>query len=67
MKRCPLKVLHFSIFLQIWDVRRRGCIRTLSGHEGPVNSLRFSPDGKWVASAGDDGVVKVSMIIVPNF
>ena len=24
-----------------------------------MNSLKFSPDGQWIASAGEEGVVKV--------
>ena len=31
------------------------------GHSGGVNCLRFSPDGRWIASASDDSLVKVCM------
>ena len=51
--------LVFTVMLQLWDIRRKGCIFTYKGHSSTVNSLRFSPDGQWVASAGDDGFVKV--------
>lgn len=40
---------------------RPGCrhIIFLNAHDGPVNSLAFSPDNKWLVSGGDDGIVLV--------
>ncbi len=46
--------------LKLWDTRRKGCIFTYKGHSERVNSLKFSPDGQWIASAGEEGAVKVS-------
>jgi katanin p80 WD40 repeat-containing subunit B1 len=40
-------------------LRRKGCIYNYPGHSGAINSLKFSPDSKWVASASDDGLVKI--------
>lgn len=46
--------------IKLWDIRRKGCIFTYKGHNRTVNSLKFSPDGQWIASAGEEGMVKVS-------
>ena len=38
--------------VRIWDVKKGICISTFTGHEEPVLSVTFSPDGKFVASGG---------------
>jgi len=45
--------------LKIWDIRRKECIHTYKGHTRGVNAIRFTPDGRWVVSGGEDNVVKV--------
>ena len=37
-------------------------LRTLAGHTRPATSLAFSPDGTLLASAGDDGSVKIGRV-----
>lgn len=45
--------------LKIWDIRRKGCIHTYKGHTRGVNAIRFTPDGRWIVSGGEDNIVKV--------
>ena len=51
-------------FVQLWDVRRKGCIFTYKGHSEVINSIQFSPDGKWVVSASSDSTTKVQVGLV---
>jgi WD40 repeat protein len=48
----------------MWDIRRKSWIFTYKGHRITVNSLKFSPDGQWIASGGEDGLVKVAAVIL---
>ena len=45
--------------LKIWDIRRKRCIHTYKGHDRGINAVKFSPDGRWVVSGGEDNVAKV--------
>lgn len=40
--------------IQIWDVTSGTMIVSLDGHAGSIYNLVFSPDGKYIASAGQD-------------
>lgn len=42
-----------------WDAETGDIIRTFSGHTGRVTSVRFSPDGHYIASSGTDRLVKI--------
>jgi hypothetical protein len=45
--------------VRIWDPVTGTETHTLTGHTGGVNALGVAPDGSWLASAGDDGTVRI--------
>lgn len=46
----------FSLLLpRLWDTKNNECIKKYRGHIANVNSVKFSPDGSWIASAGTEG------------
>lgn len=45
--------------VRLWDVEKGTCLYTLSKHFGPVTSLSFSPDGKYLASGSYDKHVHI--------
>jgi WD40 repeat protein len=46
--------------LEVWDARTGSPLLTYHGHSGEVDAVAWSPDGKTIASAGeDDGLVQV--------
>ena len=47
------------IRLVVWDVHTGNCVRVFLGHTNSVNCLAVSPDGRWLASGGEDGIICV--------
>ena len=50
--------------LKVWDSRAvKECVQTYKGgqfeEKETVSSVKFTPDGKWIVSGGDDGTVKI--------
>ena len=53
----PTKPDAFSI--AIWNVADQQRIRVLSGHQGAIHALAYSPNGRLLATGGDDRLVRV--------
>ena len=45
--------------IRVWNLQTSSCVATLEGHYSVVTSLKFSPGGGTVYSAGRDNVVIV--------
>ena len=45
--------------LRWWDVQHGECLMMREAHQGAVQSLRISSDGRMLASCGDDSTIKV--------
>ena len=44
--------------VKLWDVKARDCIHSITCGDA-ITSVRFTPDGKWVAGSAKDGTVVI--------
>jgi WD40 repeat protein/class 3 adenylate cyclase/tRNA A-37 threonylcarbamoyl transferase component Bud32 len=49
--------------IKLWDIAKRQVTTMLEGHKGPVMGIRFSPDGKTLATGSLDHSVKLWNLI----
>ena len=47
----------FDYTAVIWDAGTMQELKQLIGHDAAVNAAAFSPDGRWLATAGDDNQI----------
>jgi len=45
--------------LRWWDAEQGRILATVQAHDGWVRSIQVSPDGRMVASSGEDGLIKL--------
>ncbi len=57
-------VPNFSNELALYEIQTGRLLRTFSGHNGPINSVRFLPDGKTMVSASSDKTLKLWWTVI---
>jgi WD40 repeat protein len=56
---CSGGTLSESGFIKVFDATSGTELCRITGHRGPIRAVAFSPDGQRLASASDDGMVKL--------
>ena len=52
--------------IRLWDTRTGALRRAIEGHFFGANSVEFSPNGQALASAGNDGMVRLWSVATGN-
>ncbi|KAL2409050.1 Periodic tryptophan protein 2-like protein [Exophiala dermatitidis] len=50
---------HDSFDIHLWSVQTGALLDQLSGHEGPISTLSFTPDGRYLVSGSWDHTIRV--------
>jgi katanin p80 WD40 repeat-containing subunit B1 len=50
---------NYLCLFKLWDPRRKGFIFDYKEHNGAINALKFSPDGRYLITASDDTAIRV--------
>ncbi|PHH83656.1 hypothetical protein CDD82_5414 [Ophiocordyceps australis] len=45
--------------IHLWDIEAGAPPKALVGHSAPINNFSVSPDGKFIVSSSDDGIIKL--------
>jgi WD40 repeat protein len=51
--------------IQLWDVAARQVVLSLKGNQNQLYRLAFSPDGRFLATSGMDGVLRLWQVEIP--
>ena len=54
-----------GVAIRVWENRTGRLLTTLLGHTAAIRTLVFSPNGRTIASAGDDGAIRLWTMPLP--